>query len=121
MSLLFLFVVGFSEYNKYFIQWGGHPEVKNAFSSDYVEIGNYLNSLPPEIKKYVIVNMPGVPVPWPDGIPMPAQTIMFIENTKYGRPQSIYLLPEDLEKIKIEKETVIVALREDEKLFNKLL
>ena len=97
-----------------------NPEVENAFSLDYVKMGNYLNSLSPEIQKYVIVNRPGVPVPWPDGIPMPAQTIMFIENTKYGSPQSNYLLPKDLDKIKIEKDTIILPMKYEKDLFEDL-
>ena len=78
-----------------------------------------MNSLPKDIQKYVIVNESGVPVPWPDGIPMPAQTIMFIENIKYGFPQSIYLLSENLEEIKINKEKIVILpMRYDENLFN---
>lgn len=119
-SFLFLFMLGFSEFDKYFIKWAKNPEVENAFSKDYVEIGNYLNSLSPEIQKYVIVNRPGVPVPWPKGIPMPAQTVMFIENTEFGQPQSTYLLPENLNRIKIDKKTVIVPMKYDENLFNEL-
>ena len=112
-SIIFLLMVGVCEGNKYFVKWGARPEVEGAFSSDYVEIGNYLNSLPQETQKYVIVNMPGVPVPWPNGIPMPAQTVMFIESTKYGQPQSTYLLPKDLDQIKIEKNAVIIPMQHD--------
>ena len=120
-SLIFLLMTATLQFNKYFIQWASHPEVKGAFSSDYVKMGNYLNSLSPEIQKYVIVNMPGVPVPYPSGIPMPAQTVMFIENTKFGQPQSIYLLPENLDKIKLDdKKKVIVPMKYDENLFNEL-
>ncbi len=117
--LLFLAATGFSEFNKYFFVWANKPEVKGIFSKNYLDIGNYLNSLPPEIPKYVIVNVPGVPVPYPDGIPMPAQTIMFIESTKYGHPQSTYLLLEDLDQIRINDEkTVIMPMRYDQNLFN---
>ncbi|MCD6528502.1 glycosyltransferase family 39 protein [bacterium] len=108
----------FSQYLRYFVVWGKNPETKNAFSSDYVEIGNYLNSLPPETKKYVIVNQGGVLV---KGIPMPSQTIEFIERTKFKKPQAFYLLPKDIDKIKMEKETVIVPMRYDEDLVYQLL
>ena len=121
-SFLFLLSMGISEFNKYFVKWAKNLEVENAFSKDYVEIGNYLNSLPSETQKYVIVNVPGVPVPYPDGIPIPAQTVMFIENTKYGFPQSIYLLSENLEEIKINKEKIVILpMRYDENLFNEFL
>jgi len=115
-----LLTVGYSEFHKYFFCWAKNSEVKNAFSADYLKIGNYLNSLPDDVEKYVIVNRPGVPVPYPTGLPMPAQTIMFIENMKYGSPQSTYLLPENLNRIKIDKKTVIVLMKYDENLFNEL-
>jgi len=119
---LFLVVISFSEFDKYFKKWGQNPEVKNAFSTDYVEIGNYLNSLSSKTQKYVIVNQPGVPVPYPNGIPMPAQTIMFIERTKFKEPQAIYLLPENINQLEIKKEEgVVVLMRYDENLFNELL
>jgi len=121
--LCFLFFISLSsaQFYKYFFSWAQNPETGNAFSKDYIELGNYLNSLSPETQKYVIINQGGVPVPLPDGIPMPAQTVMFIERTKFKALQSIYLVPDDLEKIKIDdKKTVIIPLRHDEDLFNKL-
>ncbi len=107
---LFLISIAFSEFDKYFYQWGKSPETENAFSKNYVEIGNYLNSLPDDVQKYVIVNQGGVPVPFPDGIPMPAQTPMFIERVKFGKIRSTYILPEDLNKIKIDEKTIIISL-----------
>lgn len=117
---LFLVLLVIAQFNKYFIAWGARSETKNAFSRDYVQIGNYLNELPVNIQKIVVVNRGGVPVPWPDGIPVSAQTTMFIENAKYGEIQSIYLLPKNLEKVKIEKRTVIIPLQYDQDLFQKL-
>jgi hypothetical protein len=111
----------FGEFYRYFVTWGKSGEVENAFSKNYVETGNYLNSLPANIEKYVIINQAGVPVPWPDGLPMPAQTVMFVEQTKFREPQSTYLIPEKLDKIKkTEKETVISLLQYDENLINDL-
>jgi len=117
---LFLIAISFSEFDKYFFDWAENPEVENAFSLDYVKMGNYLNSLSPEIQKYVIVNRPGVPVPWPKGIPVPAQTIMFIERAKFGQVRSTYLLQEDLDKIKIEKDTIILPMKYEKDLFEDL-
>lgn len=120
LCLLFFLFLTLAEFHKYFYQWAGNPETEGAFSKNYVKIGAYLNSLSGDIQKYVIVNQSGVPVPFPEGLPMPAQTIMFIENTKYGSPRSVYLLPEDLNQIKIEKETVIIPMGYDKDLFNEL-
>ncbi|PIR72704.1 MAG: hypothetical protein COU42_00010 [Candidatus Nealsonbacteria bacterium CG10_big_fil_rev_8_21_14_0_10_36_24] len=109
--VLFLISIVFSEFDKYFYQWGKNLEVENAFSKNFVEIGNYLNSLPEDIDKYVIVNQAGVPVPWPDGLPVAAQTPIFIERVKFGKIRSTYILPKDLNKIKIDEKTVIVPLQ----------
>jgi len=114
LCLLFFVFVGFSSFYKYFFIWAKNENVEGAFTKKFAEIGYYLNSLPSETEKYVIVNEPGVPVPWPAGPSMPAQTLMFIENTRFGQPQSVYLLPEDLDEIRIptvhtQKKTVIVV------------
>jgi len=119
-AFLFLLAIGVVEFDKYFNKWGNNPEVRNAFSANYVKIGNFLNSLPDSTQKYVIVNQAGVPVPLQNGIPMPAQTVMFIESTKFSQPQSTYLLPEDLNKIKIDKDGVIVLMKYNQNLFNEL-
>jgi len=119
---LFLFAISLSEFNKYFIAWGKNKEVEGAFTKRFVEEGEFLNSLPENIQKYVIVNEGGVPVPWPDGIPMPAQTIMFIEATSDKKQETSYLLPEDLDLIKIDKEkTIVVSMAFDRNLLNEIL
>ncbi|KPJ56913.1 hypothetical protein AMJ49_03275 [Parcubacteria bacterium DG_74_2] len=117
---VFFFSLVFAEYYRYFILWGKNPEVKGAFTKIFADIGYYLNSLPQDFQKYVIVNESGVPVPWPDGIPMPAQTIMFVENTKYGFLQSVYLLPKEINKIKIEKRGIILPMADDENTFKEI-
>ncbi|KKU85634.1 MAG: hypothetical protein UY15_C0026G0006 [Parcubacteria group bacterium GW2011_GWA2_47_9] len=117
-AFFFLAMLAFAEYNKYFILWGQNKETEGAFTKSYVEIGNYLNSLPERTKKYVIVNEGGVPVPLPDGLPMPAQTPMFIERTKYGEPRAIYLKPENLDAIVPAAATIIVPMKDDESLFS---
>lgn len=118
---LFIVLLLLAQFYKYFFSWGQNPEVANAFSRDYVQIGNYLNSVGQDIQKYVIVNRGGVPIPWPDGIPMSAQTSMFIERTRFGKIRFTYLLPENLNDIKInERKTIILPLGFDENLFNEL-
>ncbi|MDO8436418.1 MAG: glycosyltransferase family 39 protein [bacterium] len=115
--LFFLLMIIAAEFDKYFVKWGKNPAVKKAFAIEYAEMGNYLNSLPPEIEKYVIVNELGFPL---YGISIPAQTPMFIEATKFGKPNSIYIKAEELDKIKLIKgKTVIISLY-DGKIFNQL-
>lgn len=117
-AVLFLLAMTCYEFNKYFVVWGQSKVVKDEFSSNYVVMANYLNSLGPEIKKYVIVNQDGVAVPWPNGIPMPAQTIIFIESAKYGSPQSIYLKTGEINQIRTDgKKTEVILMQNDSNIF----
>ena len=74
--------------------------MQGAFSADYVQIGRELNVLPKELPKYVIVEASGVDV---RGIPMPAQTVMFITDTftpeKQKEKNIFYVLPEQKNQI----------------------
>lgn len=82
-------------YSQYFIKWAQNPHTQGAFSKNYFDIGNYLNSLPQDAPKYVIMEAKGVDV---RGIPMPSQTIMFITKTflpKWQEEKNMhYVLPE---------------------------
>ncbi len=127
--LVFLFLglasLVFIEFWRYFIVWGQNPETRGAFTQNYVDQANYLNSLPAsslnrgepgEIKKYVFVNEGGVPVPYPDGIPMPAQTMIFLTNKT---PNIKYMTPENCKDCpNIITPAVFLPLRYDENLFN---
>lgn len=116
---LIILSLGYAQYHQYFIKWGQSSEVKGAFTHQFVEIGKYLNSLSSE-KKYVIVNQGGVPVPYPDGLPMPAQTPMFVERTKFGEIQSTYIKPEKIEEIDSSFPLVIVSMKYQKEIFEKL-
>ena len=117
LGLMFLVIVAASEFNKYFFNWAKRQEVKDAFTQTYENIGYFLNSLPENVQKYVIVNELGRPL---YGISIPAQTPMFIESSKYGRPNSIYLKAEDLNDIRTGgKKTIIVPLYEN-RIFEEL-
>jgi hypothetical protein len=62
----------------YFALWGTSPHVSGAFNANYVKIAREINALPKETKKYVVVMAGGAEV---RGIPMPAQTVMFMTNS----------------------------------------
>ncbi len=110
-SLVFVFIlfslIIIQTYNQYFIKWAQNFHVQGAFSKNYLEIGNYLNSLPQDTPKYVIMEAKGIDV---RGIPMPSQTIMFItktflpewqkeKNTHYILPEKISEIPENAIKV----------------------
>jgi hypothetical protein len=126
--LIFVFIIWLIvySYDLYFIQWGKNSEVKGAFTQNYVDIGNYLNNLPQETEKYVIVNEGGVPVPYPDGIPMPAQTIIFIQRAADKNKNTFYLKPDELPTLigvlspKPQKESVVVLMKYDKIILDEL-
>ena len=118
-SLIVLLSITIIQYDKYFVKWSLNPETEIGFSSYYVDIGNYLNSLPDSTEKVVIVNFSNTPKPWPKGVPVAAQTTMFIENTE--NKQSLYLLPENINEITAKEEAVIIPLnKNDEEIFRNL-
>ncbi|MCX6764299.1 MAG: glycosyltransferase family 39 protein [Candidatus Nealsonbacteria bacterium] len=107
----------YGEYNRYFVVWGQSPAVKGAFDQGLFDIGNYLNSLPNNVKTYVIVNELQYPL---YGISIPGQTPMFIENTKFGTTRANYIKAQDLDKIVLgDKNTVIIPIYKNS-LFNEL-
>jgi len=106
------------EMNRYFYDWGMRKEVYAEFNQDFTNMGNYLNSLPDEGNKYVIVNRGGELV---NGIPMPGQSVIFIERAKYGKTRAVYINSNELDEIKAEKGTTILIMNEDSDLFMNLL
>jgi len=110
---LLVLLVSFTiaEYDKYFNQWAKNPNVAMAFNQNYVDIGNRLNALPQKTKKYVLVNAGGVLV---NGIPMPAQTVMFITDTytpeKQLAKRIFYLTEEQFKKGGYDRNSVVVPL-----------
>lgn len=104
---IFLAILAYAQFNKYFYNWGMNKEVYGAFTQDYKDIGTYLNSLPDNIEKYVVVNKPGVIA---SGVPVPAQTPMFIERVQFNKTRAKYILAEKIKEIVPEKETIIVFM-----------
>ncbi|MCK4355361.1 glycosyltransferase family 39 protein [Candidatus Parcubacteria bacterium] len=115
--ILILLMISFVsvQFNKYFISWGKNPETMNAFSYNCVTIGNYLNSLPQETEKYVIINEPG------PHLPLPVQTIMFIQRTKNKGQNTNYIFSDQITNIEISDRPIsIVLMDKDENLINNL-
>ncbi|MBU1046092.1 glycosyltransferase family 39 protein [Patescibacteria group bacterium] len=106
---------------KYFIDWAQNSKIKGAFTENFVKIGEAINALPPETNKYVIVNESGTPVPYPDGVSTPAQTIMFMERMKYGTLKAKYLKLDQLGQIWIaDRATAVIPMHIDDDILNKL-
>lgn len=108
-----------ANFDKYFFRWAKNDNVAGAFRQDLVDLADYLNSLPDEVQKIVLVNESGVPVPYPNGLPMPTQTIIF--QSRITNSQIKYLIPEDNGQTKLSiQSTVIAPLQYDQAIFQKL-
>lgn len=123
--IIFLASIGIHQYNQYFDRWAKRQEVKDAFSTDLVELGEKINQLPIETPKYVIVNLPGGlvdtlnpfdPQEKVRGIPMPTQTVMFVTKSYSPRKQEekkiFYILPGE-EKFIEDKNSMIFTLNQN--------
>ncbi|PJE73019.1 MAG: hypothetical protein COV00_02400 [Candidatus Tagabacteria bacterium CG10_big_fil_rev_8_21_14_0_10_40_13] len=110
----FLLLIASHCYIQYFLRWAPNIHTQGAFNARYVEIGNYLNNLPKESTKYVVINADGVLV---REIPMPSQTVMFITNTypaKNRQEKNIhYVLPENISAITCPENCSIITLEND--------
>ncbi|MBI5147637.1 MAG: glycosyltransferase family 39 protein [Parcubacteria group bacterium] len=106
---LIAFLLVAEVYVSYFLLWGNNPNTAGAFAKNYVEIGRELNAVPRERPKYVIVEAGGGDV---RGIPMPAQTVMFITDTftpeKQREKNLFYVLTTDKNKIPAGAYTAII-------------
>ncbi len=96
LLILLFFQVG----GNYFINWAKNPAVAAAFNNDFVEVGNEINKLPPEMPKYVVIDTGGFNI---REIGTPAQTIMYITNTFLPEKQEAknihYILPSEVSEI----------------------
>ncbi|TSC91934.1 MAG: hypothetical protein CEN90_49 [Parcubacteria group bacterium Licking1014_17] len=108
--LLFSFSV--VEYDKYFNKWAKDPNTAAAFNENYVKLADkvYLQSLSKPV--YVLVKAGGVQV---NGIPMPAQTVMFLTDTftleKQKQRNIYYVTPKLIDSgYSLPKNAVVIPL-----------
>lgn len=82
----------------YFIVWAQNPAVADAFNARSVAIARQIDQIPTSLPTYVVVNIPGTLV---DGIPVSAQTVMFMTdtyNTALQQQKNIHYVTEADEK-----------------------
>lgn len=108
----FIILVDFS---MYFAVWARRPETIGQFTTDYVEMGNYLNDYPDNFNKYMIINRGHTILE--DGFPVEAQTIKFVTHDK---AEVTYLKEEDLANLKIESPALIIPIEHREDLVDKI-
>lgn len=119
LILIFLIIYPtLANFNKYFLQWAKNPNVAGAFRQDLVDLTDYLNNLPANIQKIILVNESGVPVPYPDGLPMPAQTIIFKSNP--NKEIKYLTRDENSQTILDNQPAIIIPLKYDQAIFRQL-
>ena len=141
-AIIIILLVSSYQFTNYFINWANNKDVENAFAKQYVDIGKYFNSLENSTYKYLLVNEGGMEVSYPkqilseqnetDTLPMPAQTVLFIQQTKptttdysfYGTEipltKTTYITENQL-PTSVEANSVFVPLRADEKTKTELM
>jgi 4-amino-4-deoxy-L-arabinose transferase-like glycosyltransferase len=76
-GFIFALLIG-QAYVEYFVLWVPNQNTKDAFAASYVDLAQQINAAPKNTAKYIVVDAGGVPV---NGIPMPAQTVMFLTKS----------------------------------------
>ena len=103
LIVFLVFIAGF-EFNKYFNHWASNPRVFDAFSGNQVELANYLNGLPEEVKKYALWHPDDRPTD--NGLPVSAQTVYFLTR---GKEQINYLRADETAKIELGKNSTVIT------------
>ncbi len=113
-------VAALQGFRAYFSDWGPDPLVREVFREDLVEKAAYLRTLSPASGAYVLANGRGLPVPYPDGLPMPAQTLLFLLHDDCMRPAPtiacpVFVRPEALDLLAVDpgRPNAFVLLRDD--------
>jgi len=108
-------------YDLYFQRWARMPQVSDAFSASYVQLGEALNRIPADLPKYVVVNdAEGGDV---RGIPLPSQTTMYITDTflpEHQKAKNIqYVTPGNIpyDEIRKKGKVLIVLLKPDKDFY----
>ncbi len=110
--VILMAAIGLYEYNRYFNIWAPSEATAEAFNQDYADIAYKINSLPIKMRKYVIVEAPGYEAL---GLPVPAETVMFLTNTATPETQKaknlIYLTPDEARGYHFDPRGVIFRLQ----------
>ncbi len=99
-------------YGTYFIVWAQNPAVADAFNARSVAIARTIQNIPHSIPVYVVAHESGVDV---DGIPVSAQTVMFMTDTydtALQQQKNIHYVTEADEK-NIPADAVVFYLQEE--------
>ncbi len=110
-----LFLIILFDMVLYFQVWAKKQEVVDQFTTNFVEMGKFLNNQPTNYKKYLLVNNGHTILE--NGYPVNGETIRFIT---YGKSEITYLKVSDLDNLKIESSAIIIPLEHSEEILTKI-
>lgn len=87
--ILLIIFSGAASLKQYFVDWAQAPQIHLAFSQNFKNMALYLNSLPPDVNKYVEANAGGQIME--DGLPVSAEVVKLL--THYRTPGIVYFRP----------------------------
>ena len=99
----------------YFVDWGQNPAIHGAFDENYMNMANYLNSLPAGIPKYVVDNGPGIQME--DGLQTSAEVIKLFT---YQKTSNINYLEYNFNPNLIKDPSQVALISYDEGIIKKI-
>ncbi len=118
-SVISLFVlifasIGISETLKYFVFWANNPNQHGQFNESYKNMAIYLNSLPPDINKYVFANGSGREME--DGLPVSAHVIKYLT---YEKSKKVIFLKRGAGQT-LERPFILIPMSYDQNVISKM-
>jgi 4-amino-4-deoxy-L-arabinose transferase-like glycosyltransferase len=117
-TLLIIAIVGSGIWSvkQYFVDWGGSKAVHGAFNQNFMNMANYLNSLPDGTPKYVVDNGPGIQME--DGL----QTSMeVVKLFTYQKAANMAYLEPDFNANDLKPSSKVVLMSFDEGIVARIM
>ena len=111
-AVIFFIILIFEAYLVYFVAWGKHPSVKNAFGYNDYLIAQQFNSLPRETPKYVVVGDARGIIERDN--PISLQSFLFLTDTftdqKRKEKNLIYLTKDEFRLLQLSTDSEVIFL-----------
>jgi 4-amino-4-deoxy-L-arabinose transferase-like glycosyltransferase len=116
-SLLIMLILGSGIWSvkMYFVDWAGSADIHGAFEERYMNMSRYINSLPPNLPKYVIDNGPGIEME--DGLKTSSEVIKLFT---YQKAANVIFVEPDADFQNLKTPSKIFLMNPDEGLINHL-
>ena len=95
----------------YFVDWAGNPNVPGAFGEGYMNMSQYINSLPAGTPKYVVDNGPGIQME--DGLQTSAEVVKLFT---YQKAANVTFIEPDFDPAMLKIPAKIFLIRYDDGL-----